>query len=337
MIKEALQKVIEGNDLSSDEARSVMETIMNGEATDAQIGGFLVAMRLKGETVGEIASFAQVMREKATRIDAGAKTDVLDTCGTGGDGAHTFNISTVTAFVAAGAGITVAKHGNRSVSSQCGSADVLKELGINLDITPDKVSECLQQVGISFLFAPKLHASMKHAIGPRRELGIRTFFNIIGPMTNPAGANRQLIGVYSTGLVEKIAGVLAELGSVRAFVVHGGDGLDEVTTTRETLVAEVKNGFVMASTFNPGDMGIERAFPQNLAGGDAIENAALFKSVLSGEKGPKRDIVLVNSAFAICAGGRAETPMEGIELARKSIDSGAAMAKYEALRECTNS
>ena len=337
MIKEALQKVIEGHDLSSDEARSVMETIMNGEASDAQIGGFLVAMRLKGETVREIASFTRVMREKATRIDAGAKTDVLDTCGTGGDGAHTFNISTVTAFVAAGAGITVAKHGNRSVSSECGSADVLKELGINIDITPDKVSECLRKVGISFLFAPKLHASMKHAIGPRRELGIRTFFNILGPMTNPAGANRQLIGVYSAGLVEKIAGVLSELGSARAFVVHGGDGLDEVTTTRETLVAEVKNGLVMVSTFNPGDMGIERAFPQNLAGGDASENAALFTSVLSGEKGPKRDIVLVNSAFAICAGGRAETPKDGIELARNSIDSGAAMAKFEALRECTNS
>lgn len=337
MIKEALQKVIEGNDLSSDEARSVMETIMSGEATDAQIGGFLVAMRLKGETVGEIASFTRVMREKATRIDPGAKTDVLDTCGTGGDGAHTFNISTVTAFVAAGAGITVAKHGNRSVSSKCGSADVLKELGIDLDITPDKVSECLRQVGISFLFAPKLHASMKHAIGPRRELGIRTFFNILGPMTNPAGANRQIIGVYSADLVETIAGVLAELGSVRAFVVHGGDGLDEVTTTRETLIAEVKNGLVMVSTFNPEDMGIERAFPQNLGGGDATENAALFKSVLSGEKGPKRDIVLVNSAFAICAGGRAETPEDGIEPARESIDSGAAMAKYEALRECTNS
>ncbi len=337
MIKEALQKVIEGNDLSNDEARSVMETIMNGEATDAQIGGFLVAMRLKGETVGEIASFTRVMREKATRIDAGAKTDVLDTCGTGGDGAHTFNISTVTAFVAAGAGITVAKHGNRSVSSKCGSADVLKELGIDLDITPEKVSECLRQVGISFLFAPKLHASMKHAIRPRRELGIRTFFNILGPMTNPAGANRQIIGVYSADLVETIAGVLAELGSVRAFVVHGVDGLDEVTTTRETIIAEVKNGLVMVSTFNPEDMGIERAFPQNLSGGDATENAALFKSVLSGEKGPKRDIVLVNSAFAICAGGRAETPEDGIEPARESIDSGAAMTKYEALRECTNS
>ena len=337
MIREAIQKAIDGNNLSKDEARFVMEIIMNGEATDAQIGGFLVAMRLKGETVEEIASFTRVMREKATHIDAGTTADVLDTCGTGGDGAHTFNISTITAFVAAGAGITVAKHGNRSVSSQCGSADVLKELGINLDITPEKISECLQNVGIAFLFAPKLHASMKYAIGPRRELGIRTFFNILGPMTNPAGANRQIIGVYSADLVEKIAGVLAELGSLRAFVVHGGDGLDEVTTTRETIIAEVRNSLVMVSTFNPGDMGIERAFPQSLAGGNASENAAIFKAVLSGEKGPKRDIVLVNSAFAICAGGGAETPEEGIEIARKSIESGAAMAKYEALRECTNS
>ncbi|MBN1294473.1 MAG: anthranilate phosphoribosyltransferase [Candidatus Latescibacteria bacterium] len=337
MITKGIQKAVEGENLTSNEARAVMEQIMNGEATDAQIGGFLVAMRMKGETVEEITAFTQVMREKATHIDPGKRKDVLDTCGTGGDRAHTFNISTVAAFVAAGAGIAVAKHGNRSVSSQCGSADVLKELGINIDITPERVSECLQQVGIAFLFAPKLHSSMKYAIGPRRELGIRTFFNILGPMTNPAGANRQLIGVYSADLVDKMAGVLAELGSVRAFVVHGCDGLDEITTTRETIIAEVRNGLVLVSTINPGDFGVERSFPGSLTGGDAAENAVIFRSVLSGEKGPKRDIVLLNSAFAICAGGRAESPEEGIEMARESIDSGNAMNKYEALKEFTNS
>ena len=336
MIKEAVEKAVRGVDLTADEARTVMEIIMNGEATDAQIGGFLVAMRLKGETVEEISSFTRVMREKATRIDAGS-ADVLDTCGTGGDGSHTFNISTVSAFVAAGAGITVAKHGNRSVSSKCGSADVLRELGINLDIPPEKVSECLQKVGIAFLFAPKLHASMKYAIGPRRELGIRTFFNILGPMTNPAGANRQLLGVYSPDLVETMAGVLAELGSVRAFVVHGADGLDEITTISETTIAEVKDGVVNVRTFEAEDIGIPKAKSEDLTGGEADENASIFTSILSGEKGPKCDIVLINSAFAICAGGKADTPEAGLKLAEQSIDSGAAMAKYEALKECTNS
>jgi len=276
------------------------------------------------------------MREKATRIHAGT-ADVLDTCGTGGDGAQTFNISTVAAFVAAGAGIVVAKHGNRSVSSKCGSADVLKELGVNIDIPPEKVSDCLQQVGIAFLFAPKLHASMKYAIGPRRELGLRTFFNILGPMTNPAGANRQLIGVYSPELVEKVAGVLAMLGSKRAFVVHGGDGLDEITTTSATTVAEIREGTVNIFEFNPGDLGIEQAAPETLTGGDTEENAAFFRAVLCGEKGPKRDIILVNSAFAICAGGKAETPYEGLKLAVESIDSGAALKKYDGLKEFTNS
>ena len=336
MISEAIQKAVDRIDLTGEEARAVMEFIMNGEASDAQIGGFLVAMRLKGETVDEIASFTRVMREKATRIDAGA-VDVLDTCGTGGDVAHTFNISTVSAFVSAGTGITVAKHGNRSVSSKCGSADVLRELGVNIDIPPEKVSECLQKVGIAFLFAPKLHASMKYAIGPRRELGIRTFFNILGPMTNPAGANRQLLGVYSAGLVETMAGVLAELGSVCAFVVHGGDGLDEITTVRETTVAEVRDGVVSVRTIVPEDLGIDRADPESLSGGDAADNAVVFRSILSGEAGSKRDIVLINSAYAICAGGRTDSPREGLELARKSIDSGAALAKFEMLKEFTNS
>lgn len=335
MIQTAIQKVVEGQNLTANEARAVMDTIMSGGATDAQIGAFLVAMRIKGETVEEIAAFVRVMREKATRIDADA-TDVLDTCGTGGDGAHTFNISTVAAFVSAGAGVTVAKHGNRSVSSKCGSADVLRELGINIDISPEMVSACLKDIGIAFLFAPKLHASMKYAIGPRRELGMRTFFNILGPMTNPAGANRQLMGVYSADLVETVAGTLADLGSRRAFVVHGGDGLDEVTTTRESTIAEVKDGHVTVSTFNPGDFNVSVTTHGDLTGGDAAENAIIFRDILSGAQGPKRDIVLVNAAFAICAGGGADTPKDGYGRAAESIDSGAAMAKYEALREHTN-
>jgi anthranilate phosphoribosyltransferase len=333
---EAIKKVIEGIDLSRDEALEVMELIMSGEATDAQIGGFLVAMRLKGETVEEISSFTRVMREKATKIESGS-SDVLDTCGTGGDGSHTFNISTLSAFVAAGAGITVAKHGNRSVSSKCGSADLIKELGINVDIPPEKVSECLQKTGIAFLFAPKLHASMKYAIGPRRELGIRTFFNILGPMTNPAGAKRQLIGVYSRDLVETVSGVLADLGSERAFVVHGNDGLDEITTTDETYIAEINGGKISTYSVSPEDFGIARAKPEDLTGGETDENAVIFKSILSGEKGPKSDIVLLNSAFAICAGGGAETPQEGLEIAVKSIESGAAMAKCNELKELSNS
>lgn len=334
MIQEAIRKAVEGTDLSRAEARSAMESIMNGEATDAQIAGFLVAMRRKGETIGEIAAFTGVMREKATRIEAG-KPDVLDTCGTGGDGAGTFNISTISAFVAAGAGITVAKHGNRSVSSKCGSADVLRELGVNIDIEPERISRCLQTVGIAFLFAPKLHASMKYAIGPRRELGIRTFFNILGPMTNPAGARRQLMGVYSGDLVETVAGVLADLGCVRGFVVHGRDGLDEISTTDITDVAEIVDGAVTMKTVDPDDFGIERAAPGDLSVESVEENAGVFSFVLSGEHCPARDIVLLNSAFAIFAGGAAESPEDGFRLAEQSIDSGAAMNKFEALKQFT--
>lgn len=335
MIQEAVKKAVEGVHLTRDEARAVMEVIMNGEATDAQIGGFLVAMRLKGETVEEISSFARVMREKATRIDAGSG-NVLDTCGTGGDGARTFNISTIAAFVAAGAGVVVAKHGNRSVSSKCGSADVLMELGVRIDISPERVSDCLRDLGIGFLFAPKLHASMKYAIGPRRDLGIRTFFNILGPMTNPAGAKRQLLGVYSEELVETVAGVLADLGSEHAFVVHGSDGLDEITTTGETTVAEVRNGDVKTYRIEPERFGIPRARSIDLEGGDPAGNAEIFRSVLSGAKGPQRDIVLLNAAFAICAGGKVATPEEGLALAVRSIDSGAAMGRFRRLREFTN-
>ncbi|MFA6470846.1 MAG: anthranilate phosphoribosyltransferase [Candidatus Latescibacterota bacterium] len=335
MFHEVIKKVVDGKNLSREEASDVMKTIMNGEATDAQIGGFLVAMRLKGETVEEISSFARVMRDKATRIES--PRDVVDTCGTGGDGANTFNISTVSAFVAAGAGVTVAKHGNRSVSSKCGSADLFMELGIKIDIPPEKVSACLNEIGIAFLFAPILHASMKYAIGPRRELGIRTFFNILGPMTNPAGAERQLLGIYSAELVEKVAGVLADLGCRKAYVVHGSDGLDEITTTGETMIAEVENGKVSLLKIEPEQFGFRRTGKENLVGGDASENAAIFQSILTGEQGPKRDIVLLNSAFAICAGGGAMTPEEGLKMAACSIDSGEALKKCHALREFTNS
>ncbi len=336
MIQHAVKKAVEGIDLTREEARAAMETIMNGEATDAQIGGFLVAMRLKGETVEEIASFARVMREKATRIDAG-NADVLDTCGTGGDGARTFNISTAAAFVAAGAGVTVAKHGNRSVSSSCGSADVLAALGVKIDIPPERVSECIRTAGIGFLFAPLLHSSMKFAIGPRRELAIRTFFNILGPLTNPAGAKRQLLGVYSEALVETVAGVLADLGSEKAYVVHGGDGLDEISTTGGTLVAEVDNGSIRTYRVAPEDFGLPRVQPADLVGGDAVRNAELLWAVLEGGRGPHRDIVLLNAAFAISAGGKAATPDDGFALAIGSIDSGAAMDACRRLRECASS
>lgn len=335
MIQDAIRKVLESRNLTREEAVAAMECIMGGGATDAQIGGFLVAMRLKGETVEEIASFARVMRDKAVHIDSGG-TEVLDTCGTGGDGAHTFNISTVAAFVAAGAGIRVAKHGNRSVSSKCGSADVLAALGIRIDLPPERVSACVREVGIGFLFAPLLHSSMKYAIGPRRELGVRTFFNLLGPLTNPAGARRQLMGVYGADLVPKVAGVLADLGSERAFVVHGSDGLDEITTTGETLVAEVNAGTVRTFTIVPEEFGLPRADSADLTGGDAAENAALFTAVLTGERGPRRDIVLLNSAFAVCAGGLADTPAEGLRLAALSIDSGAALDKFHRLKEYTS-
>ncbi len=334
--RDILAKTVDGGDLSRDEARFAMELIMSGEATAAQIGAFLAAMRAKGETVEEIAAFTTVMREKAERIDGGG-ADVLDTCGTGGDGAGTFNISTAAAFVAAGAGIPVAKHGNRSVSSTCGSADVLTELGVNIDLPPERLSACLREVGIAFLFAPKLHLSMKYAIGPRRELGIRTFFNILGPMTNPAGARRQLMGVYSPALVEIAAGVLADLGSTRAFVVHGDDGLDEITTTTSTTVAEVRNGAVTVTTVTPSGFGIGQAVRGDLVVETVDDNVTVFREVLDDTPGPHRDIVLLNAAFAICAGGGTDTPSEGIASARESLGSGAALAKFEAMREFTRS
>ncbi len=329
-IQEAIAKVIEGADLSRGEMTDVMNQIMSGEATDAQIGAFLIALRVKGECVDEIAGAASVMREKATPI--ATKHDVIvDTCGTGGDHSGTFNISTTAAFVAAGAGLCVAKHGNRAATSQSGSADVLSALGVNIETSPETVSRCLDDVGIGFLFAISLHGAMKYAIGPRREIGARTIFNALGPLSNPAGATRQVVGVYSAALTETLAGVLATLGAERAFVVHGSDGLDEMTLTGPTRVSELKNGSVSTYDVSPGDFGLMQAPADALKGGDADYNAEITRSVLNGEEGPRRDIVLLNAAAAIVAGDKARDLNEGVQAAAEVIDSGKALEKLDAL------
>ncbi len=336
MIQEAIQKLVGGRGLTREEARGVMDQIMSGGATDAQIGAFLVALRCKGESVDEIAGCAQAMREKATRVQT-SRDPVIDTCGTGGDGSGTFNISTTVAFVAAGAGLCVAKHGNRAMSSQCGSADVLQALGVNIEISPDKVGKCLDEAGIGFLFAPLLHGAMKHAIGPRREIGARTVFNALGPLTNPAGARRQLIGVYDGDLTGKLAGVLHELGSERAFVVHGSDGLDEITLTGMTRVAELNAGSIETYEIRPGDLGFDEAGVEELKGGNAEENAGILLEVLDGGKGPRSDVVLMNAAAAIAAGGLASSLEEGVDRARSAISSGRAREALEKLKGVSNS
>ena len=341
IITEALRALIERRDLTRIEAAAAMEAIMSGAATNAQIAAFLTALRMKGETVEELIGFAQVMRQKAVRVRTRAEevaaltgTDremLIDTCGTGGDAAGTFNVSTATAFVVAGAGLKVAKHGNRSVSSLCGSADVVETLGINLDLTPAKVSRCIDEVGIGFLYAPLLHTAMKHVMAARREMGIRTVFNMLGPLTNPAGANAQVIGVYSPALTEPLARVLAELGTIRAFVVHGADGLDEVSNTGESRVSEVREGVVRSFTVRPDDFGMSRAAIGDLRGGDREQNAQLIRGLLDGAAGPKRDIVLMNSAAALVAGAKARDLKDGVSQAALAIDSGAARGKLEAL------
>ena len=335
MIQEAIQELIAGADLDRQKARAVMDQIMSGGATDAQIGAFLVALRIKGESVDEIVGCAEGMREKATPIET-ARTDLIDTCGTGGDGSGTFNISTTVAFVACGAGLAVAKHGNRSISSQCGSADVLSEMGVNIEASPEQVGECIDEVGIGFLFAVALHGAMRHAIGPRKELATRTVFNVLGPLTNPAGARRQLIGVYDGALTEKLAGVLKELGSERAFVVHGSDGLDEITLTGPTKLSELNNGRVSTREICPEDFGLERVAADALAGGDAARNAEILQMVLDGKTGPQRDVVLLNAAAAIAAGGLAEDMATAINMARESIDSGKARQALDRLVEVSN-
>src|SRR5881409_2326506 len=345
IITEAVRALVDRRDLTRIEAAAAMEAIMTGAATGAQIGAFLTALRMKGETVEELISFAQVMRQKVVRIRArgddvagisGTDRDMLiDTCGTGGDAAGTFNVSTATAFVVAGSGLRVAKHGNRSVSSLCGSADVVETLGINLDLPPQKVARCVDEVGIGFLYAPLLHTAMKHVMPARREMGVRTVFNMLGPLTNPAGANAQVIGVYAAALTEPLARVLAELGTIRAFVVHGSDNLDEISNTGESRISEVREGVVRTFTVRPEDFGLPRASIGDLLGGDREQNAEIIRAILGGDPGPRRDIVLMNAAAALVAGGKARDLKEGAELAGRSVDSGAARGKLERLVSLT--
>lgn len=335
MIKEAIAKVIQRIDLSQAEATQVMEEIMTGQATPAQIASFLTALRSKGETVNEITGAALVMRQHARKIKVGQAT-VVDTCGTGGDQSHTFNISTVSAFVVCGAGLTVAKHGNVSVSSRCGSADLLRALGVNIDVGPEVVEECLAKIGIGFLFAPLLHKAMKFATPVRKEIGIRTIFNILGPLTNPAEAGHQLLGVYDLGLTEPLARVLGNLGSKHSLVVHGMDGLDEISITTETQVSELMGGEVKTYRIRPEDFGISRAKTKDLQGGEEATNKKIARDILNGRPGPQRDVVLLNAGCAIYAGDLSEDIKEGIELARRSIDSGKALEKLQLLKEYTN-
>jgi len=336
MIKEAIARVVKMENLNESEMMEVMDEVMGGAATPAQIAAFITALRIKGETVDEVTGAARIMRQKATRIDARSSV-IVDTCGTGGDSSNTFNISTTAAFVVAAVGLTVAKHGNRAVSSGCGSADVLEALGVNIDAAPEIVEECVQQLGIGFLFAPKLHGAMKYAIGPRREIGIRTIFNMLGPLTNPAGATCQLIGVYEPRLTEMFAGVLKNLGTKHAFIVHGSDGLDEATITGETRVSELKNGLISTYNIIPGDFFNESYSGESLRGGDATVNARITTDVLAGKDGACRQIVLLNAALAIMAGEKAGSLREGIALAAEAIDSGAAWKKVQALIELSNS
>lgn len=348
MIKSAIGKIVLHQDLVESEMIDVMNQIMGGEATPAQIGSFVTALRMKGETIEEITGAARVMRDHATPIRVGKALDIdreeinldretiLDTCGTGGSGTKSFNISTTVAFVVAACGVKVAKHGNRSISSACGSADVLEALGVNLNVTAQQVEACINEIGIGFLFAPALHGAMKHAIGPRREIGIRTIFNILGPLTNPAGADRQVLGVYDEALVEVLAKVLLKLGCRRGFVVHGMDGMDEVTLTGPTRIGEICDGSVTLATIEPEDFGLRRCTLADLQGGDAVVNAAIVRDVLAGKIGPKREIVLLNAAYALVAVGLAKDVEAGLVRARGVIDDGLAMAKLDNLIALTN-
>ncbi|MBX3234954.1 MAG: anthranilate phosphoribosyltransferase [Nitrospiraceae bacterium] len=330
MIKDAISKLADRIALSEKEAEEVMGEIMDGSATSAQIAGYLMGLRMKGETVEEIAGSVRAMRARALKIRV-ADRKVVDTCGTGGDRANTFNISTTAAFVVAGAGLTVAKHGNRSVSSKSGSADVLAALGVRIDLPADRVADCVNEVGIGFLFAPLYHSAMKHCAAPRQELGIRTLLNILGPLTNPAGAGLQVVGVFDPGLTELLAKVLVHLGSQRCFIVHGMDGLDEITLTDRTRISEGKAGVVSSYFVEPKEFGLTRVAPKALLGGTAEDNAGIARDILQGRKGPQRDIVCLNAAPAIVAGGKAATLQEGFAVAQRAIDAGAAMEKLDRL------
>ena len=347
MILDALHKIANhGSSLTRDEARDVMAEVLRGEATDAQIGALLVALHMKGETVEEIVGFAQAIRAAATPLlteegDAldvsGTERDALvDTCGTGGDASGTFNISTAVAFVTAGAGVRVAKHGNRSVTSKCGSADVMEALGVNINLPPARLAACLRETGIAFLFAPAMHSAMKYVQPARRELRLRTVFNLLGPLTNPAHASAQVVGVYSADLVEKLAEALSELGLRRALVVHGRDGLDEITISGPTKIAEVRDGNVRSYEIAPEDFGLQRAPLTDIAGGDAQQNAAIIRAVLEGERSARRDVVVLNAAAALVAAGHADHISQAVPLAAYAIDCGHARQRLQLLVEFTN-
>ncbi len=334
MFTEKLRKITRKEDLDSSETARMVDEIFSGSVTDAQIGAFMAALATKGETFEELAGAASAMRRKAVRIETSARA-VVDTCGTGGDGAHTFNISTTAAFVAAGAGATVAKHGNRSISSQCGSADLLEALGLNLDLEPELVEEAVTEIGIGFLFAPKYHGAMRFAAAARKEVAIRSIFNMLGPLTNPAAANCQILGVYAPHLTEMFAMALQKLGAKRAFVVHGHEGLDEISVCAPTRISELNDGRIQTYDISPEHFFGEKALPEDIAGGDPGENARITRKILEGEKGPGRNIVLINSAAALVAAGMAENLRDGIRLAESSIDSGAAGKKLDELIEFT--
>ncbi len=331
-IQKALDLLSRFGHLQDDEAEAVMNQIMTGAATDAQIGAYLMALRMKGETPDEITGSARAMRANAHQVPTKYNGDLLDTCGTGGDKSGTFNISTTVAFVAAGAGVRVAKHGNRAASSKCGSADVLGELGVSLDLTPEQVGQCIDEVGIGFLFATKLHPAMKHAIGPRRQMGVRTIFNILGPLTNPAGAQRQLMGIFAGDLTDMVAHVLGNLGSKSAMVVSGYGGLDELTTTGPNHVSHFKDGVVRTYEFDPRDYGFPGANIADLLGDDAPTNAGILRGILSGDiRDAKRDVVVLNAGAALVAAGVADDLAAGIKQAAELIDNGAALSKLDAL------
>jgi len=331
----AIKSVIQQQDLSSEDMSAVMQQIMTGEATPAQIGGFLVGLQMKGETITEIAAAAKVMRSLATPVEINGD-HVVDTCGTGGDGASTFNVSTASAFVVAAAGAKVAKHGNRSISSSSGSADVLEAAGINLDISPAQVKQCIDDIGVGFMFAQKHHGAMKFAIGPRREMGVRTIFNLLGPLTNPAQAKRQVLGVYDRQWVEPMAHVLKTLGSEHVLIVHAEDGLDEISIGSQSYIAELKNGEVTTYTVCPEDFGLQRHDISALAVANAQESLSIIKAIFAGETGPARDIVVLNAGAAIYAADLTTTLAEGIQLAQTQIDNGAAQQKLDALIASSN-
>ena len=334
-IQQAISQLVAGANLTEQQMVDVMNQVMTGEATPMQVASFLTALRMQGETVEEVTGAARVMREKALHVDGGQGC-VLDTCGTGGDGKNTFNISTTVAFVVAAAGITVAKHGNRAVSSGSGSADVLAALGVKIDVPKEMVERCLHEVGLGFLFAPLMHEAMKYAAGPRREIGIRTIFNLLGPLTNPARASHQLIGIYDGTLLETVAQVLGNLGSERAMVVHGEEGLDEISLGGPTAVAEWKDGAVTCYTLCPEEFGFESCPVERLVAKDPEECAAIVRDVLKGGPGPARDVVLLNSGAALCVSERVATMADGVSLARECVDSGAALEKLEHLIRVTN-